>query len=82
MSLFTHDSVTAVFWLGMLDISKDPDYSKIYDKLPRDEPGDTDMLEETRFFMSHVDNLSTQITMLQVLPPYNDPHNLLNIIDA
>ena len=51
----------------MLDISKDPDYSKIYDKLPRDEPGDTDMLEEMRFFMSHVDELSMQITMLQVL---------------
>ena len=53
--------------LGMLDISKDPDYSKIYERLQQDEPSDTAMLEEMKFFMSHVDDLSMQITMLQVL---------------
>ena len=52
---------------GMLDISKDPDYSKIYERLLQDESGDTGMLEEMKFFMSHVDDLSMQITMLQVL---------------
>ena len=55
-----------IFFLGMLDISKDPDYRKIYDKLPEDESGDAAMLEEMKFFMSHVDDLSMQITMLQV----------------
>ena len=50
----------------MLDISKDPDYRKIYDRIPEEESGDAAMLEEMKFFMSHVDDLSMQITMLQV----------------
>ena len=49
----------------MLDISKDPDYAKAYDKLPKEQPGDTEMAEERRFFMSHSDHLSMQLTNFQ-----------------
>ncbi len=49
----------------MLDISKDPNYATAYDKLPVEQPGDTEMMEERRFFMSHVDDLSMQMTFFQ-----------------
>lgn len=50
---------------GMLDISKDPDYANVYDNIPVDQPGDVEMAEERRFFMSHVDDLSMQMTLFQ-----------------
>ena len=56
-----------MFSSGMFDISKDPDYSKIYEKLCGNEPCDANTLEEMKFFMSHVDDISMQITLLQVL---------------
>lgn len=48
-----------------MDITKDPDYEKVYDKLPSETPGDQEMAEERRFFMSHVDDLTVQMTMYQ-----------------
>ncbi|XP_064647682.1 ankyrin and armadillo repeat-containing protein-like isoform X2 [Lineus longissimus] len=50
---------------GMLDITKDPDYADVYDKLPEEQPGDIEMAEERRFFMSRVEDLSMQITAFQ-----------------
>ncbi|GFO42024.1 ankyrin and armadillo repeat-containing protein-like, partial [Plakobranchus ocellatus] len=50
---------------GLIDITKDPDFAKIYDGLPLEIPGDAEMAEERRFFMSHVENLSMQMTMTQ-----------------
>ena len=48
-----------------MDISKDPDFAHIYDSLPLEQPGDSDMSEERRFFMSHVDNLGMTMTAYQ-----------------
>ncbi|ELU04066.1 hypothetical protein CAPTEDRAFT_159631 [Capitella teleta] len=50
---------------GLLDISKDPDFSTAFDKLPVDEPGDSDIANECRYFMSHVEELSMQMTVFQ-----------------
>ncbi|CAH1788258.1 unnamed protein product [Owenia fusiformis] len=50
---------------GMLDITSDPVFSTIYDKLPKEQPGDTEMAEERRFFMSNVESLSMQLTAFQ-----------------
>ncbi|RUS87780.1 hypothetical protein EGW08_004445 [Elysia chlorotica] len=50
---------------GLIDITKDPDFAKIYDQLPLEIPGDAEMGEERRFFMSHADNLSMHMTMSQ-----------------
>ena len=49
----------------MLDVTADPDYSEIYDKLPVDQQGDIEAAEEKRFFMNHVDGLSMQMTLFQ-----------------
>ena len=56
---------TTLFYLGLIDITKDPDFAKIYDQLPMEIPGDAEMAEERRFFMSHVENLSMHMTMSQ-----------------
>ena len=48
-----------------MDVTKDPDYSSAYNKLPVESPGDTEMAEERRFFMSHVDDLMMQMTVYQ-----------------
>lgn len=53
------------FSKGLLDITKDPDYTNIYNKLPVEAPGDTEMAEERRFFMSHADDLMIQMTLFQ-----------------
>lgn len=50
---------------GLLDVCKDPDYAHVYDKLPVEQPGDAEMAEEKRFFMSHVDELSMHMTFYQ-----------------
>lgn len=52
-------------WTGLMDITKDPDYTNVYDHLPVELPGDAEMAEERRFFMSHVDNLSMHLTFYQ-----------------
>ena len=49
----------------MLDVTADPDYADIYDKLPLDQPGDIEAAEEKRFFMNNVDGLSMQMTFFQ-----------------
>ena len=58
----------------MLDISKDPDYASAYDKMPQEPSNDPEMHEERRFFMSHADDLSMQMTVLQVNIPKIDTH--------
>ena len=49
----------------MLDITKDPDYANAYSQLPSELPGDSEMADEKKFFMSHVDSLSMQLTFTQ-----------------
>lgn len=51
--------------LGLLDVTKDQDYSNVYDKLPVESIGDAEMAEERRFFMSHVEDLMMQMTLYQ-----------------
>jgi len=46
-----------VLFLGMIDITRDPDYADVYNDLPLDQTGDLDMAEERRFFMNHVDDI-------------------------
>ena len=46
-------------------MTKDPDYTSVYDKLPVEAIGDSEMAEERRFFMSHVEDLMMQMTMYQ-----------------
>ena len=58
----------------MLDVSSDPDYAEIYDKLPGDPSGDMEASEEKRFFMNHVDGLSMQMTLFQ--KSVHQHHNL------
>ena len=55
----------AYILIGMLDISKDPDYATAYEQLPTEEPGDTEMAEERRYFMTHVDDLSMEMIFFQ-----------------
>ncbi|KAL3832524.1 hypothetical protein ACJMK2_024159, partial [Sinanodonta woodiana] len=50
---------------GCQDITKDPEYADVYASLPVEAPGDNEMAEERRFFMSHVDNISMQIVFFQ-----------------
>ena len=50
---------------GLIDITRDPDYEHIYDKLPVDPPGDADMAEERRFFMQHADDMTLLMTLFQ-----------------
>ncbi|CAG5120110.1 unnamed protein product, partial [Candidula unifasciata] len=50
---------------GLIDITKDPDYARVYDDLPVDIPNDEEMAQEREFFMSHIDNLSMQMTLFQ-----------------
>lgn len=49
----------------MYDITKDPDFTDIYNKMPTEQPGDSEMAEERRFFMSHVEHLSMHLTFFQ-----------------
>ena len=49
----------------MIDVTRDPDYEKIYDKLPVDQPGDPDMAEERRFFMQHADDMTLLMALFQ-----------------
>ena len=51
--------------VGIVDVTRDPDYTKVYDKLPVEAIGDSEMAEERRFFMSHVEDLMMQMTMYQ-----------------
>ena len=51
--------------LGMINIADDPDYSNVYDDLPQEEAGDSETAEERRFFMSHADDLSMEMTVFQ-----------------
>lgn len=64
---------------GLIDVTKDPDFAKIYDQLPQVIPGDAEMDDEKRFFMSHVDDLSMHITMSQEECQY---YKNLYIVDA
>ena len=57
--------INFLFFLGMIDVTKDPDYEHVYDKLPVEQPGDTEMAEERRYFMSKVEDLSMQMTLFQ-----------------
>ncbi|ESP02231.1 hypothetical protein LOTGIDRAFT_224972 [Lottia gigantea] len=50
---------------GLIDITTDPDYTNIYDRIPPDLPGDTDMEQERKFFMAHVEDLSMKIAFHQ-----------------
>ena len=50
---------------GMTDITSDADFTHAYDKLPVEQPGDAEMAEERRFFMSHVDDIVLQLTLFQ-----------------
>ena len=49
----------------MIDVSRDPEFETVYDKLPVEQQGDMEMAEERRFFMSHVDDLAMRMTFLQ-----------------
>ena len=49
----------------MLDITEEPDYMAAYKRLPQEQPGDIEAADERRFFMSHVDNMSVQMTLFQ-----------------
>ena len=51
--------------LGLIDITKDPDYTETYDKLPVESAGDQEMAEERRFFMSHVEDIVMEMTLFQ-----------------
>ncbi|XP_067649055.1 ankyrin and armadillo repeat-containing protein-like [Haliotis asinina] len=64
---------------GLMDITKDPDYSTAYDNLPVEQPGDTDMIQEGRFFMSHVDELTMRMTFSQNAVSH---HKDMYIVDA
>ncbi|XP_052802485.1 ankyrin and armadillo repeat-containing protein-like isoform X4 [Mya arenaria] len=57
--------ITEFLQCGLQDVTKDPDYTDIYDKLPIEAPGDSEMAEERRFFMSHADDLMVQMTLFQ-----------------
>ncbi|XP_052246071.1 ankyrin and armadillo repeat-containing protein-like isoform X2 [Dreissena polymorpha] len=57
--------ITEFLNCGLQDITKDPDYATAYDKLPVESSGDTEMAEERRFFMSHADDLTVQMTLFQ-----------------
>ena len=49
----------------MIDVTRDPDYEEIYDKLPVEQPGDVEMAEERRYFMQNVEDLSMLMTFYQ-----------------
>ena len=53
------------FITGLLDISKDPVFSSIFDNLPKDCGSDRERLEEQSYFMDHVNDLSMQLTLYQ-----------------
>ena len=66
----TYKDMTLVYppvstFAGMIDITTDPDYAHVYDCLPIEQPGDIDMAEDRRFFMSHVNDLSMNMTLFQ-----------------
>ncbi|XP_023930596.1 ankyrin and armadillo repeat-containing protein-like [Lingula anatina] len=50
---------------GMLDITKDPDYSKAYEDMPEEDQNNVTVMEDKRFFMSHVDDILMQMTGYQ-----------------
>lgn len=50
---------------GMIDITQDQDYKGIYKDIPVARAGDIDAMEETQFFMSHAEDMSLRMTMLQ-----------------
>ena len=64
---------------GLVDITKDPDFTEIYSKLPVEQPGDPEMAEERRFFMTHVDNLSMHLNFFQRSVTH---HKDMFIVDA
>ncbi len=66
MYAYALNYIMTQFVAGMLDVSKDPDYNSVYDKMPQEPSNDPEMHEERRFFMSHADDLSMQMTVLQV----------------
>ena len=49
----------------MLDITEETDYKKAYERLQQEQVGDIEAADERRFFMSHVDNMSIQMTLFQ-----------------
>ena len=51
--------------LGLLDISKDPVFSTIFDNLPKDCVSDKEVSEEQSYFMQHVNDFSMQLTLYQ-----------------
>lgn len=63
----------------MYDITKDPDYANVYSKLPKELPGDKELAEERKFFMSHAEDLMMQLTFFQKEVIY---HKDTFIIDA
>ena len=49
----------------MIDITTDPDYANIYDDVPVEEEDDEELMEDLRFFMAHVDDMSMDMTLYQ-----------------
>lgn len=49
----------------MIDITKDPSYADIYERMPVEQPGDVEMAEDRRFFMKNVEDLSMNMTFYQ-----------------
>ncbi|KAH9489690.1 hypothetical protein Btru_037450 [Bulinus truncatus] len=50
---------------GLTDITKDPDFATAYDSMPAELPNDLETVEESQFFMSHVDDMSVRLTFTQ-----------------
>ena len=70
----TYRNLLLFFITGLLDITKDPDFTGIYDHMPNELTGDAEMAEERRYFMSKVENLSMRLTLCQ-----NDVLNYKNM---
>jgi hypothetical protein len=57
--------INAGIIIGLMDVTKDPDFVGAYEDLPSETPGDKTFEEERRFFMQHVNDLSLRLTLYQ-----------------
>ncbi|KAL8609317.1 hypothetical protein ACOMHN_048873 [Nucella lapillus] len=64
---------------GLCDITTDPDFADAYCHLPVEQPGDPKVVEERRFFMTHVDDLCMEMHLYQRHVAF---HNNLFLVDA
>ena len=50
---------------GLMDLSKDPEFTEAYNAAPTENPDDPVAVEEKRYFMKHVDELALKMVLFQ-----------------